>query len=395
MGVKIRQPNKGRGHPWYVYINHDGKRRSVKAGAKETAQKLKKRFEGELAAGKFNLNTGVYSNVPTFEKYSEKFMRTYSKQNHKAATRKSFRQVLDRYLLPEFGTMHLDEIKLQHVKAFLEKLFETDKAEGHGEGKLSVSTIKVIKAYFSSIMTEARWDGHIEANPAAKTGRLFKGKQAKEKKVDFFTWEEVKLFEAAVKKHMPRYWPFFLTALRTGMRLGELMALKPGDLDFVNGYITVERTFSGGRITTPKSKKTRRVYLTGELVEILDRQVSVKRKEEKLKKKWKELPEWLFYSEAGTALDVNNLRKQVFYRILEKAKLRRIKFHALRHTYASLRIAAGHNIKDIQEQLGHHSITITMDTYGHLMEGEHRDQVAQLDMAEAPNGNGKVVNGND
>jgi integrase len=389
MGVRIRQKEKKRGSPWYVYINHQGKRRSVKAGTKEVALKLQKRFEEELAAGKFNIDAG-HSSVPTFKEYSEKFMRTYSKQNHKEATRQSFRQVLDRYLIPEFGDKHLDEIKLQHVKTFLERLFDTDKA--NGKGKLSVSTIKVIKAYLSSIMTEARWDGHIEANPAAQTGRLFKGKQSKKKEVDFFTWDEVKLFEDAVKKHAPRYWPFFLTALRTGARLGEVMALKSGDLDFVNGFISIERTFSGGRITSPKSGKTRRVYLTGELRDVLDGHLT-KRKAEKVKKGWKEMPEWLFYSEAGTALDVNNIRKQVFYKVLEKAKLRRIKFHALRHTYASLRISAGHNIKDIQEQLGHHSIQITMDTYGHLMEGEHRSQVEELDMAEAPNG--KAVNGND
>ena len=69
------------------------------------------------------------------------------------------------------------------------------------------------------------------------------------------------------------------------------------------------------------------------------------------------MPEWLFYNEAGSPVDVNNVRDRVFYKTLENAGLRRIRIHDLRHTYATLRIRAGHNIADVSKQLGHHSIT--------------------------------------
>jgi len=392
MGVKIRQPVKGRGHPWYVYINHNGKRKSVKAGTKAQAEKLKKKTEEAIAADKLGLDDDA-STVPTFKEWAEKFMKTYSKQNHKAATRRSFRGVLDHYLLPEFGNKRLDKIDRDDVKNFLYRLLDTDKK--HGEGKLSVSSVKLVKAYMSSIMSEAVDSSKLDtvtANPAAKMGKVFKGKQARKGEINPLSWDEVQELEAAIKERAPRYWELFLVLLRTGMRLGEAMALKPGDLDFVNGYIRIERNFSGGRITTPKSGKERKVYLTSELREALDSYLT-KRKKEAMAKGWGKPPEYLFYNEAGGPLDDSHLRNRIFYKVLEKAKMRRIRIHDLRHTYASLRLGAGHNIKDIQEQLGHHSVAFTLDVYGHLMKGEHRSQVEELSLPKSPNG--KAVNGNE
>jgi len=389
MGVRIRQPVKGKGQPWYVYINHRGKRKSIKAGTKVQAEKLKKKTEEAIAADKLGLDDDT-STVPTFKDWAEKFMKTYSKQNHKAATRRSFRGVLDHYLLPEFGNKRLDKIDRDDVRNFLYRLLDADKK--HGEGKLSVSTVKLVKAYMSSIMSEAVDSSKlntITVNPAAKMGKVFKGKQANQQEINPLSWDEVQELEAAIKERAPRYWELFLVLLRTGMRLGEAMALKPGDLDFVNGYIRIERNFSGGRITTPKSGKERKVYLTGELRKVLDSYLTW-RKRETARKGWGKPPEYLFYNEAGGPLDDSHLRNRIFYKVLEKAKMRRIRIHDLRHTYASLRLGAGHNIKDIQEQLGHHSVAFTLDVYGHLMKGEHRSQVEELSLPVSPNG--KAVN---
>jgi integrase len=75
----------------------------------------------------------------------------------------------------------------------------------------------------------------------------------------YFTWEEKNLFEEAVLKYFPMYYPLFLTALRTGMRIGEVIALQPGDLDFNGRFIDVRRNFAKAKLTTPKSGKNRRV----------------------------------------------------------------------------------------------------------------------------------------
>ncbi len=91
---------------------------------------------------------------------------------------------------------------------------------------------------------------------------------------------------------------------------------------------------------------------------------------------------WVFLSPLGCRWDERNLRR-TFYKVLEQAKLRRVRFHDLRHTYASLLIQTTAPAKYIQEQLGHASIQVTMDVYGHLYGGEYRHLVSRLDDGNA------------
>jgi integrase len=179
------------------------------------------------------------------------------------------------------------------------------------------------------------------------------------------------------------------------MRLGELVALQPGDLDFNGGFIEVRRAYSRGRLTSPKSGKGRRVDMSSGLAENLKQYLTV-RKRKALKNGWEEPPELLFYSETGGPIDINNLRKRVFYKCLEKAGLRRIRIHDLRHTYATLRISKGDNILDVSKQLGHHSVKITLDIYAHWMPGGKKSEVDELDGQQAPGadvGKAEVANG--
>ena len=90
-------------------------------------------------------------------------------------------------------------------------------------------------------------------------------------------------------------------------------------------------------------------------------------------------PEHLFSNNAGRPIDVNNWRPRIFNKALTKAKLRKIRIHDLRHTYATLRISKGDNIADVSKQLGHHSINITVDTYYHWIPGIGKSQVDELD----------------
>ena len=77
--------------------------------------------------------------------------------------------------------------------------------------------------------------------------------------------------------------------------------------------------------------------------------------------------------------DKDNWRRRVFYKVLEKAGLRRIRIHDLRHTYATLRISKGDNIADVSKQLGHHSVKLTLDTYYHWIPGKKKSEVDELD----------------
>jgi len=127
----------------------------------------------------------------------------------------------------------------------------------------------------------------------------------------------------------------------------------------------VQRAISqhDGRVETPKSGHGRDVDLSEALAVIL-RRVRMLRAERMKRYKWKTLPPWLFCTRSGEPLDAHNVRK-VFRKCLKAAKLpKHFTPHGLRHTFASLLLQEGESPHYVKEQLGHASITLTVDTYG-------------------------------
>ena len=108
----------------------------------------------------------------------------------------------------------------------------------------------------------------------------------------------------------------------------------------------------------------------------------VERKKETLRKGWGEVTLWLFTTGLGTPLDKGNFHRWVWVKLLAKAGLRYIRVHDLRHTFASLLIQQGESLAYVKEQMGHHSIKITVDTCGHLVSGRNRAAVDKLDGLE-------------
>jgi len=165
----------------------------------------------------------------------------------------------------------------------------------------------------------------------------------------------------------PRRRVVILTAVLTGLREGELLGLPWGDIDWQNRQIYVRQQYTAGRFSELKTKASRRrVDLPGELAQELRR--------------WRlQCPpgahDLVFPTGAGNPESHSNLLNRGFYPALRRAGLRKIRFHDLRHTYASLLIANGEHPKRIQALMGHSSINVTMDVYGHLMPGAG-DEVA-------------------
>ena len=382
MGVRVRQKKPGRGNPWWVFITHKGKRTSRQVGDKAAAEAVASKIRAKLKLGEFDLDEKKKRPVPLFKDFAKGFMETYSAINHKESTQESYQHALDLHLLPYFGDMPLNEISRKEIKDFLTQKQTEWFVTGKKKKRLSAGTVRNLKAYLSAILSEAVDDELIGFNPAARTGKLIKSKDGK-KEIHPFTWEEKGLFEKAMQERYPRYYPLFLTALRTGLRLGELIALRPGDLDFNGGFIEVRRAYSRHRLTTPRSGKGRLVDMSNGLAATL-KQHLIDRKKEALKKGWGEPPELLFYNTVGNKIEVHKLRARFFYKCLERAGLRRIRIHDLRHTYATLRISKGDNILDVSKQLGHHSIKITLDTYTHWIPGGKKSQVDELDGHQEP-----------
>jgi integrase len=189
------------------------------------------------------------------------------------------------------------------------------------------------------------------------------------------------LIETA-KVKLPRYYPLFLCAVQTGLRMGELLALQWDDIDWHGRFIEVRRNFTHFKLTTPKSGESRRVDMSRELAQTL-RDLLTERQIEAAASRWTETPPWVFCSETGGLLHPHNLRDRVFYGLLTKAKLRKVRFHDLRHTFASLLLQQGESPVYVKEQMGHSSIQVTVDLYGHLIPGGNKQAVDRLDTPTA------------
>jgi hypothetical protein len=151
------------------------------------------------------------------------------------------------------------------------------------------------------------------------------------------------------------------------MRRGELLGLKWEDIDLEGHRLFVRRALWRGKFVAPKSRRSRHtIDVAPTLRDALARLPSRFR------------GDLVFCSEAGTALDPDNLMHRDFPRALRRAGVRRIRFHDLRHTYTSLLIAHGAHPKYIQVQLGHASIQTTLDRYGHLMPDAHTAEARKL-----------------
>ncbi len=170
--------------------------------------------------------------------------------------------------------------------------------------------------------------------------------------------------------------PLLLCAVRTGLRLGELIGAQWGAVDFNGRFLEVRRSVVRGLVTTPKNHRIRRVDLSPQLVQELKRLKEIRQLSAMAS--GKPMSEWVFLSPKGCRWDDANL-KHTWKRCQEASGLRQIRFHDLRHTFASLLIDQGAHGKYVQEQLGHGSIQMTMDIYGHLFPNRNRGWVDMLD----------------
>ena len=262
--------------------------------------------------------------------------------------------------------------------------------------EFSQSTIRNIMAPVRGMFFQAIEDGNAHLNPASRIGKLNKrSKDEQKKKIDPLTREELHvMLKTAQDKKYAHWYPLFLCAPRTGIRQGELVSLKATDIDFNGRFICVQRNLSRGKISATKNGKARKVDMSTQLAEVLNEMMSHRRAEALRREMEKPAEErrdaatvvnevmegWLFQSPASTQVDPSNLRK-VFNRLLTDAKLRRVRFHDLRHSFASLLLQNGESLTYVKEQMGHSSINVTVDIYGHLVPGGNRQAVDRLDDA--------------
>jgi len=362
MGVKLRE-RKGKG--WYVFTHWKGQRKAKFFGKnKALAKDFREKMEARLKLGSIGIQCG---SGKKFENYARTWLNRIS-HTCKRSTCEGYKKILERYLFPAFKGLELEDVTREKVRSLA---FESlDRG-------LSYRTVVGINRCLSSLLSHAVEDGLLQTNLALRPGK-FLPRVNKKEKVKPLTREEVSLLLGKVKEKSPAHFPFFLCAVRTGLRLGELIALQWGDIDFHSRFILIQRNYTWGEVTTPKSGETRRVDMSNELTHVF-RDLHIERQIQTAANGWVNVPDWVFCSEVGGILDPDNFRKRVFYPILKASELRRFRLHDLRHTFASLLLQQGESLVYVKEQMGHSSIQVTVDIYGDLIPGGNKQAVDRLD----------------
>jgi integrase len=372
MGVKIRK----RGVKWYVVVDYHGRRKSKCVGSREAAEQVRRQVEAKLALGDFSILDPPRDKKPTFDTYADSWLKDYAQIECKRSTAKGYEGVLKQYLGPRFGKKILNEISRDDVKALIKDLISKD---------LSRNTIRNALCVIRRIFNCAIEDGLSESNPAARLGRFTRSAKTPGIKGIALTAAEVQQFLEAARQIFPDYYPLFLMAVRAGLRRGELVSVQWGDLQLGSDgpnserFILVQHNYVLREHTTTKSKKSRRVDLSRELRRVLVEVRDNRLLEAFLKDKNDISDELVFRSPEGKILDPDNLYHRVFLPILAKAGIRRIRLHDLRHTFGSLLIQNGASIVYVKDQMGHSSIQVTVDIYGHLIPGANVCFVDRLD----------------
>ncbi len=361
MGVRLKK-NNGK---WYVFINWHGRRKARRVGSsREVAEQGRREIEKRLTRGTFDFSDE--SKAPSFADCAKRWVSSHVRPSLKPSTVESYEVILKVHLVPRFGGFPIDRITRHAVRTYL--------AEVVSEGKLARNTVKNVFAILRALFSHAVEDGLVEGNPALRLGR-FNRSQAEGRKVEFLTREEAECFLAVVRDSRSDRHPFFMTALRAGLKLGELLALEWDDIQFgereydKNRYILVCHNIVRGQATSPKSRKARRVDLSRELrrvlMELRDSRILEAVEQGDFDQRGQpRISNLVFPSEAGGPLDSRNVHHRDFLPSLEAAGLHRVTFHALRHSFGSMLLQDGASPAYVKDQMGHSSIQVLSTPVG-------------------------------
>jgi len=289
--------------------------------------------------------------VPKFSAFATEFMDTYVTANNKPSEQSMKASILKHHLLPVFGDLYLDAIKMHPIEVFKASLLAKE---------LSRKRVNNILACLGKMLRYAHEVELIEVVPRV---RLLKIPM---QKFDFLTFEELTRLTEAVKGD-PERWALVLLGAEAGLRQGEIIALRWTDVDLVAGALTVRRSSWKGVIGTPKSGRERKVPLTARLKAALKAHRHLK-------------SELVFCHVDGRPFTQSAIEAALRFGC-KRAGLRIIGSHVLRHTFCSHLAMRGAAPKAIQELVGHSTLSMTL-RYMHLAPSALREAIGLLEFGQ-------------
>lgn len=304
-----------------------------------------------------------------YKDWLEIWLENYIKPNAKIRTYQRYEEIIMRHIAPKLGDYEVDKITPLIIQKFVTELSVGGNAKTH-KG-LAASTINGIITVIQNSLKTARAVGVI----SNYTADMVKRPKGAERQVECFTFAEQKLIEKDILDHQRYRLYGIVLCLYTGLRIGELLALKWENIDIRQGILCVERSCHDGkdengkfcRITgTPKTQTSERVIpLPKQILPIL--------------KEWKKQAksEFVVESSQGKPVLVRSYQ-QSFELLLKRLHIPHKGFHSLRHTFATRALECGVDVKTLSELLGHKNPTITLNRYVHSLTDHKRDMMNRL-----------------
>jgi len=352
-GIEYRGKNKDGQDVWRILVyagdqwveTPDGKRKRVVKTDKHTftgtfrdAKKFKAKLEAERQEGTYTPPT-----KETVAGYLRQWLDTTARRALRPSTHSIYEIIANKHIIPALGHIRLQKLDSTAIDKFYTSL----------EGKLAPASILKIHTILLSALSKAKDDGLIKQNPAKNATPP----RVEASEITVLTQEQLdRLLETAKGT---RIYALLYTLAYTGLRLGEALQLRWSDVDLDRRVLYVLRQ--------AKTKSSiRAVSLDDDVVAVLRQH---KEEQDKIKEiegeRYQDMG-LVFATERGTPPSPSHLRNRYLYPLCAKAGVPRVNFHALRHTHASLLMAANVHPKIISERLGHASIETTADRYQHL-----------------------------
>jgi integrase len=288
------------------------------------------------------------------------FVRAEWKPNAELALRKSSMGIycfnLDNHILPAFGHLLIRDVGVAHVEGCLSKLKQKDYA---------TTTLRSVRATFSTVLQSAMKRGHIDKNPAH--GVCIRETDSKKER-RFPSLGQTRLLLNELTEPCASV---VSMAVLTGMRIGEILALRWKRIDLLGATLEIAESYSKGEFGPPKTKSSRRVIpISSALRRVLETQHAHMAPE---------TPDDLVFRTAkGTPLNDKNLYNRELAPACDRIKQPRVSWHSFRHTHATLLHANGETLKTAQALLGHSDLETTLNVYTHTVSDSQRNAVERV-----------------
>ena len=329
----------------------DGKRKR-----KAIYGKTRKEVSDRLDEERRKLRAGINIAGPkvTTSQWLERWLRDVAKPNVRPSTFKSYRDLLEDHVIPVVGRIPLERLSPADVRHVMSACTATGAAP---------RTVHHVRAVLRNALRQAERDGLVQRNAAA----LAEPPRIEPQEMKAFTPEQARSFQQTIKGDPLE--ALYLVTLDTGLRQGEALGLRWQDVDLDAGTITVryalQRVEGKLVLVEPKSQTSRRKVQPGAVAMRSLREHHARQTEEQERVTW--LPFGLVFTGAhGHPLDGVAVTKR-FQAILKAAGLPRMRFHDLRHSSATLLLCQGIAARVVMERLGHSNITLTLNTYSHVI----------------------------